>query len=65
MCSGMDDARTRRRAHQLGAAAYLVKPVQQLYLSAAVERCVGNHDTRGDYGSNAVLSIIRTPTAIA
>ena len=64
MCSGMDDARTVRRARQLGAQAYLTKPVQQLYLSAAVERCLGN-TSRADYSSNAVLTVIRSSTATA
>jgi len=40
MCSGMDDPEKIREAASLGAHAYLVKPVQHLYLSAAVERCL-------------------------
>jgi CheY-like chemotaxis protein len=40
MCSAVDDPDTVRRATQLGAQAYLVKPIQPLYLSAAVERCL-------------------------
>jgi two-component system response regulator (stage 0 sporulation protein F) len=41
MCSGVDDPSEVRRAALLGAQAYLTKPVQHLYLSAAVERCLG------------------------
>jgi CheY-like chemotaxis protein len=40
MCSGLDDPEKIREAASLGAHAYLVKPVQHLYLSAAVERCL-------------------------
>jgi len=40
MCSGVDDPETIRAAASLGAHAYLVKPIQHLYLSAAVERCL-------------------------
>jgi AmiR/NasT family two-component response regulator len=36
----MDDPEKIRQAASLGAHAYLVKPVQHLYLSAAVERCL-------------------------
>jgi CheY-like chemotaxis protein len=40
MCSGVDNPDTIREAILLGAQAYLVKPIQHLYLSAAVERCL-------------------------
>ena len=40
MCSGVDDPTKVRQATLLGAKAYLTKPVQHLYLSAAVERCL-------------------------
>jgi CheY-like chemotaxis protein len=40
MCSGVDDPETIHEALALGAHAYLLKPVQHLYLSAAVERCL-------------------------
>jgi CheY-like chemotaxis protein len=40
MCSGVDDPEKIREAVSLGAHAYLVKPVQHLYLSAAVDRCL-------------------------
>ena len=40
MCSGVDDPTKVRQAIVLGAKAYLTKPVQHLYLSAAVERCL-------------------------
>jgi len=40
MCSAVDDPDTMQEAAALGAQAYLVKPIQHLYLSAAVERCM-------------------------
>lgn len=40
MCSAVDDADTMQEAADSGAQAYLVKPIQHLYLSAAVERCL-------------------------
>ena len=40
MCSGVDDPDKIRQALSLGARAYLIKPVQHLYLSAAIERCL-------------------------
>jgi YesN/AraC family two-component response regulator len=40
MCSGVDDPEKIREALSLGAHAYLLKPVQHLYLSAAMERCL-------------------------
>jgi CheY-like chemotaxis protein len=46
MCSGVDDPVKIREANALGAQAYLLKPIQHLYLSAAVERCL--HEEPGD-----------------
>jgi CheY-like chemotaxis protein len=40
MCSAQDDPDLVRQAILLGAQAYLVKPIQHLYLSAALERCL-------------------------
>lgn len=40
MCSAVDDPETMQAATDSGAQAYLVKPIQHLYLSAAVERCL-------------------------
>ena len=42
MCSGVNDPENICQALSLGAHAYLVKPIQHLYLSAAVERCLQN-----------------------
>jgi CheY-like chemotaxis protein len=40
ICSGVDDPDVMESASSLGALAYLRKPVQQLYLTAALERCL-------------------------
>jgi CheY-like chemotaxis protein len=40
MCSGVDDPDKIREAASLGAHAYLLKPIQHLYLSAAIDRCL-------------------------
>jgi len=39
LCSGADSPAYRQEAAALGAYAFLAKPVQQLYLSAVLERC--------------------------
>jgi CheY-like chemotaxis protein len=48
MCSGVDDPDKIQQAILLGAQAYLVKPVQHLYLSAAIERCLGRDSGESD-----------------
>lgn len=40
MCSGVDDPDKIRESISLGAQAYLVKPIYQLYLSAAIDQCL-------------------------
>jgi CheY-like chemotaxis protein len=40
ICSGADDPRKVERATALGARGYVTKPVQHLYLSAAIEHCL-------------------------
>lgn len=40
MCSALDDPTKMAEAAALGAHAYLLKPIQHLYLSAAIERCL-------------------------
>ena len=41
ICSAEEDPRKLRLAEMLGADAHVSKPVRHLYLSAAVERCLG------------------------
>lgn len=56
MCSGVDDKRKIRRAASLGAQAYILKPIQQLYLSAALERCLsGSADPHDDEVAGSVV----------
>ena len=45
ICSGVDDPLVMQSASSLGAHAYLKKPVQQLYLTAALERCLNGTST--------------------
>jgi len=40
MCSAEDDPWKIAKAASLGAHAFLVKPIQHLYLTAAIERCL-------------------------
>jgi CheY-like chemotaxis protein len=40
ICSGVDDPIKILEVAALGAHAFLVKPIQHLYLSAAIERCL-------------------------
>ena len=47
ICSGMDDPTVVECASSLGAHAYLKKPVQQLYLTAALESCLNAPDEGG------------------
>jgi CheY-like chemotaxis protein len=55
MCSGVDDPRRMRQAASLGAQAYLTKPVQHLYLSAALERCLQGSPGFAEIGSGATV----------
>lgn len=56
MCSGVDDPDKIRQAFSLGAQAYLVKPVQHLYLSAAIERCLAQEASESDEGVSASVT---------
>lgn len=40
ICSGVDDPVKILQAAALGAHSFLMKPIQHLYLSAAIERCL-------------------------
>jgi CheY-like chemotaxis protein len=46
MCSAVDDPGKIAEAASLGAHAYLLKPIQHLYLSAAIERCLNQGPAR-------------------
>jgi CheY-like chemotaxis protein len=41
MCSALDNPQKIAEAASLGARAYLLKPIHHLYLSAAIERALG------------------------
>lgn len=61
MCSGVDDRRKIRRAASLGAQAYILKPIQQLYLSAALERCLSGTANPND--DEVTGSVVMFPPA--
>jgi len=64
MCSGVDDPEKIGQAVALGAHAYLIKPVQHLYLSAAVERCLAGDATtenRAQARTRVVTLPVRDP----
>ena len=59
MCSGVDDTTTAAAALALGACAYLVKPVQPLYLSAALARCL--QSSRAEALDDCAHNVITLP----
>ena len=64
ICSGVDDPEKIGQAIALGAHAYLIKPVQHLYLSAAVERCLAGEsaaDTTAQLRTRVVTLPVRDP----
>jgi CheY-like chemotaxis protein len=62
ICSGVDDPRQARRASLMGAYSYLTKPVQHLYLSAALERCL--REVSGvDAEAGALGNLVTLPAA--
>ncbi len=44
MCSGVDDPGKARQAVSLGAHTYLTKPIQHLYLTAALDSCLRDRE---------------------
>jgi CheY-like chemotaxis protein len=46
ICSGEEDPSQMRRAGSLGVYAYITKPVQNLYLSAAIRHCLSAEPAR-------------------
>ncbi len=50
MCSGVDDPAKILEAAALGVHAFLVKPIQHLYLSAAIERCLNEASAKRPAG---------------
>ncbi len=63
LCSGVEDPAKMREAIALGAEAYLIKPIQHLYLSAAIERCVQKHNvTRPAERHGSRLFVVPSPS---
>ena len=61
ICSAEEDPETLRTVAQLGAQAHLSKPVQHLYLSAAVEQCLASEPEAITHSA----SVITLPSACA
>jgi|SRR5579864_1619413 CheY-like chemotaxis protein len=62
MCSGLDDPGKIHEALAQGAHAYLVKPIQHLYLSAAIERCLNEGpEPRSTEHLGAQLFVLPSP----
>jgi len=61
MCSGVDDPAIARRASLLGAQAYITKPVQHLYLSAALERCFDSAVVKGSLPGSLKANVVKMP----
>lgn len=64
ICSGEDDPEKFQLASALGAQAHLIKPVQHLYLSAAVERCLALDGNPIDGQGASVISLPSPVTGI-
>jgi DNA-binding NarL/FixJ family response regulator len=65
MCSGTDDPDKIHEALSLGAHAYLLKPIQHLYLSAAVERCLNGDSTQHPTGRlGSQLFVLPSPSSV-
>ena len=65
MCSGVEDPRTARRASRLGAEAFITKPIQHLYLSAAMERCLQAKAPTVVAHSSLKANVVKMPPRIA
>ena len=64
MCSGVDDPVKILEACALGACAFLVKPIQHLYLSAAIERCLHEIPAKRPAGHLGVhVVVLPSPSA--
>lgn len=65
ICSGVDDPAKILEAAALGADAFLVKPIQHLYLSAAIERCLneGSAKRRARH-SGAEVFVLPSPSPL-
>jgi CheY-like chemotaxis protein len=57
ICSAEENPRKLRIAAALGANAHLSKPVQHLYLSAAVERCLAMQAPSATAQSASVITL--------
>ena len=64
MCSGLDDPDKAHEALSLGAHAYLLKPIQHLYLTAALERCLQEGPTKRPAHLGSQLFVLPSPSPL-
>jgi CheY-like chemotaxis protein len=65
MCSGVDDPAKILEAAALGVHAFLVKPIQHLYLSAAIERSLNEASAKRPAGHlGAHLFVLPSPSPL-
>jgi len=65
ICSGVDDPVKILKAAALGAHSFLMKPVQHLYLSAAIERCLKEAPAkRTARDSGAQVFVLPSPSSL-
>jgi len=64
ICSAEEDPRKLRLAEALGADAHVSKPVRHLYLSAAVEQCLGQSPTTPTPHAASVITLPAPTEAI-
>lgn len=58
ICSAEDDPRKLQLAAALGAEGHLTKPVQHLYLSAALERCLALDSSTASSSAGSVITLL-------
>lgn len=65
ICSGVDDPVKILQAAALGVHSFLMKPVQHLYLSAAIERCLNEGpQKRTARHSGAQVFVLPSPSQL-
>jgi CheY-like chemotaxis protein len=64
VCSGLDDPDKVHEALSLGAHAYLLKPIQHLYLTAALERCLKQGPAKRPAHLGSQLFVLPSPSPL-
>jgi CheY-like chemotaxis protein len=64
VCSGLDDPDKVHEALSLGAHAYLLKPIQHLYLTAALERCLKDGPAKRPAHLGSQIFVLPSPSPL-